>query len=146
MIKTQKPTIVFLMETKVLKYKLDSLKVKLGFQNLFFVDGVGQSGGLVVFWKEDLSLSIQSFSHKHINAWVISEENTKWMLTSSYGHPMTNLRMLGYNILKALRDLNPRMWLCNGDFNELLYNHDKCGGAERQTESNAASSPVFAGL
>lgn len=66
MIMTHKPTVIFLMETKVLKYKLDCLKVKLGFQNLFFVDGVGLSGGLAMFWRENLSLTIQSFSHRHI--------------------------------------------------------------------------------
>lgn len=71
------------------------------------MDGVRQSEGLAIFWKKDLSLSIQTFSHRDINGLLIFEKNTKWMLTCLNGYPVTDLRMLGYNILRALKDLNP---------------------------------------
>lgn len=59
------------------------------------------------------------------------EVNTKWMLTCFYGHHVLDLRVLGYNVLIALKDLHSGLRLCIGDFNELLYSHDKCGGVKR---------------
>lgn len=49
MVKIHEPSIVFLMETKVLHYKVDYLKGRLGFQGLFIVDEIGLSGGLALF-------------------------------------------------------------------------------------------------
>lgn len=46
----KKPSIIFLIETLCNKSKLDSIKLKLGFDGLFVVDRVGRSGGLGLFW------------------------------------------------------------------------------------------------
>jgi hypothetical protein len=51
MVKENKPNILFLMETKCRKEKLEVIRVKLGFAGLFVVDSVGISGGLVVYQK-----------------------------------------------------------------------------------------------
>jgi hypothetical protein len=78
------------METKLQRTKMTSLRVKLGFDSMFVVDSVGRSGGLALFWKEDVQLEIQNYSNRHINA-VITElgQNFQWKLTGFYGHPET---------------------------------------------------------
>jgi hypothetical protein len=62
MVKDKKPKMVFLMETKMSNKRVDFLKRKLGFENLFEVDSVGRSGGLVLLWKNDIRVDIQNYS------------------------------------------------------------------------------------
>jgi hypothetical protein len=44
MIKENRPTFLFLMETKSTKHRMEGLRVKLGFEGLFVVDPVGRNG------------------------------------------------------------------------------------------------------
>ena len=78
------------METKMHNKRLEFLKTKLGMENMFVVDSVRRSGGLVLLWKEDFNLTIQNYSKRHINAlvrtWVGELE---WKLTCMYGNPET---------------------------------------------------------
>jgi hypothetical protein len=41
---------VFLIENKLRKVKMDSIRSKLGFPNMIVVDCVGRSGGLALMW------------------------------------------------------------------------------------------------
>lgn len=72
MVKENNPNILFLIETKCNKNKLENLRVKLRYGGLFIVDSVGRSGGLALFWREDVLLEIQNF---HINAIVKCEDS-----------------------------------------------------------------------
>jgi exonuclease III len=49
LVKENNPNILFLMETKCKKSRLEYLRVKLGYGGLFVVDSVGRSGGLAFF-------------------------------------------------------------------------------------------------
>lgn len=57
MVEEKKPTILFLTETKFQQSIYGGIKWKLGFANVFVVDSVSKSGGLALFWKEDISLA-----------------------------------------------------------------------------------------
>ena len=88
LVKEKRPSLVFLMETKLQSHPFELIRVRLGFQNVFVVDNVGGSRGLALFWADDLTVKIQNYSRRHINAIVESEGNgKKWKLTSFYGHP-----------------------------------------------------------
>lgn len=103
------------------KTRMDKVKHWLGFQGLFTIDGIGHGGGLALLWKDNISLDIQSYSQRHINSWIISSTtNVPWMLTCFYGHPKTDKRIEGYQILRHLHTLDPHKWLCIGDFNEII--------------------------
>jgi exonuclease III len=52
MVKEKKPDILFLMETKCRKERMEGIRVKLNFQGLFVVEPVGLSGGLALLWKD----------------------------------------------------------------------------------------------
>jgi hypothetical protein len=73
LVKEKRPDMVFLMETKLQIARLESLKLKLGFDCVFVVDCKGRSGGLALFWKEELQVVIQNYSMRHINGKVYSE-------------------------------------------------------------------------
>jgi hypothetical protein len=62
MVKEKKPTVVFIMETKLHDKNLDFLRIKLGMQNMFIVDSVGKSGGLILLWQDNFNVEIQNFS------------------------------------------------------------------------------------
>jgi exonuclease III len=70
MLKVKKPNVVFLMETKLGKNKMELIRIKMGFSNLFVVDSVGRSGGLALLWDDDTELEIQNYSRRHINAFL----------------------------------------------------------------------------
>lgn len=65
------------------------------------------------------------------------------MLTFFYGHPKTNKRLEGYNILRHMNNLHPYMWLCIGDFNEVLFHSEKYGGAQRSNKQIAMFHDVL---
>ncbi|CAL5358216.1 unnamed protein product [Camellia sinensis] len=76
LLKYEDPNVVFLMETKCNKARMERLRCKFGFSSGFFVDRDGLGVGLALIWKAPLSV-------------------------------------------------NP--WLVLGDFNEVLFSHEKLG-------------------
>jgi hypothetical protein len=76
---------VFIMETKLRKKKMELVHCRLGFPNLFMVDSVGKSRGLVLFWGDDMVVDIQNFSQQHING-VVKNKNLEvlWKFTGFY--------------------------------------------------------------
>ena len=102
-INKQDSNIVFLMETKSDGW--DVLKVRdwCKYKNSFIVPSRGSSGGLALFWKKEIRLDIQTYSHSHIDAWVDGGDGIGWWhLTGFYGEPDTSKRWESWNKLKHL--------------------------------------------
>jgi hypothetical protein len=124
---------VFLMETKLQAVRLESIRIKLGFECLFVVDSNGRRGGLALLWKTDFHVSIQNFSLRHINARVYSDAfNFTWQFTMFYGHPDVCKRKESWALLKHLSTISQLHWICVGDLNEILQDSEKWGGARRR--------------
>ena len=133
MVNDKRSNLVFLMETKLRKKKMENVWTKIGFNNMFVVECVGKSGGLVLFWEDECSVEIQNFSHRHINAIVHNQQmNIDWKFTGFYGQPDATKRFEGWNLLKCLARIAPDPWLCIGDFNVVLVMSEKLGGNLRQ--------------
>jgi hypothetical protein len=58
------------------------------------VDSDGLSGGIGLFWSEEVEVDIQSFSSAHINAKVrmIDSDLPMWRFTGFYGEPRAENR------------------------------------------------------
>jgi hypothetical protein len=54
------PNILFLMETKCRKDRMESIKVKLGFSGLFVVELMGRNRGLALLWQDVQNMEIQN--------------------------------------------------------------------------------------
>jgi exonuclease III len=138
MVKEKKPDILFLMETKCKKERLEIIRVRLGFQCLFVVEPVGLSGGLALLWRDQKLLEVQNYTRRHINAIVHdSAAGEPWKLTCFYGHPVTAKRHESWALLEHLKLFQPILWVCIGDFNEVLTQEEKTGVVlrkERQME------------
>lgn len=60
---------------------------------------------------------------------IIKEgDGFKWRLTGIYGEPKTELRENTWKLLRTLHGHVNLPWLCVGDFNEILYTHEKQDG------------------
>ena len=54
----EEPIIVFLMETNLKKDWIELIKEKYKMKNCFVVPSIGNSGGLILLWKEELRVDI----------------------------------------------------------------------------------------
>jgi hypothetical protein len=62
-----KPKMVFLLETKLQQNKMEVIKAKASFDNVFTMDCVGRSGGLALLWNNEEGVKIQNYNHHHID-------------------------------------------------------------------------------
>ena len=99
------PKIVFLMETKLKKNRMERIKNRIGFANGLIVSNVGRSGGIALLWTREINLEVISYTRFHVNA-VISETSSdyKWRLTGFYGHSETHKRYESWHLLTFLHN------------------------------------------
>ncbi|KAH6784204.1 hypothetical protein C2S52_009163, partial [Perilla frutescens var. hirtella] len=57
-----------------------------------------------------------------------------WRLTGIYGWPEDHLKYKTWELMRQLKQVEHDKWLCIGDFNEVLYHHEKLGGLMREDE------------
>ncbi|KAA3480968.1 reverse transcriptase [Gossypium australe] len=99
------------------------------------VEAEGSKGGLCLAWKKDLDVKLKSFSKWHIDV-LIKEENVEedWRFTGFYGSPYSKDKNSVWDLLKRLAQESDYPWLVEGDFNEILYSFEKCGGIPRDSK------------
>ncbi|KAL5539506.1 hypothetical protein UlMin_045993 [Ulmus minor] len=125
------PSLVFLSETLSTKAQMERLRVRLGFSGMLTWDREGRSGGLCLFWSDSIHVQLLSGSRGHIDVKVTSHDSTCWRFSGLYGNPDTSLKTQFWTLLKRLGDVSSMPWLCGGDLNEILFGHEKQGGAAR---------------
>ncbi|KAG6649980.1 hypothetical protein CIPAW_06G011600 [Carya illinoinensis] len=132
LVKTKSPHLVFLLETKCSSEKMETIRVKSGFDNCFAVGNVGRSGGLALMWNSSIEVKVDTFTNWHISVHVkLPNSDKSWLLTGFYGYPNTTKRSETWQILKALKPAPQVPWLCFGDFNEITCLSEKFGAAIR---------------
>ena len=89
---------------------------------------VGRSGGVALFWRCDLDVRLRSFSKYHIDAEVKEHDGFVWRMTGIYGEPDMERRDITWKLLRILKNPSDLPWICLGDFNEILFSHEKEGG------------------
>ena len=79
----------------------------------------GRGGGLVLFWKTNINLTIAGSNKHYIDAFINKNSENEWRLMGFYGEPKTARRSEAWNELKNLNTHPETPWLCVGDFNEI---------------------------
>lgn len=107
----------------------------MGFVSSVTVPPVGLSGGLVIFWKQHVDLTVYFQSPNFVDCYVKSN-GFGFFLSFVYGHPNPSFRNNLWERLQRIA-INRRglPWFIQGDFNELLSNNEKQGGRRRQDSS-----------
>ncbi|XP_016669937.1 uncharacterized protein [Gossypium hirsutum] len=132
-LKLYNPQIVFFMETKIIKNQMERIRRRCGFQNGIDVDSNGSRGGLCLAWRDDVTISLRSFSKRHIDVIIEdTDEGNRWRFTGFYGSTYMQGRNESWDLLKNLRNAEELPWFVCGDFNEIMYGHEKRGGLPRE--------------
>lgn len=122
------PEFVFLSETKLKKMSMEKKKVSISYTNGLVIPSHGRNGGLAFLWKKDITVDVQSYSDRHIDAIITKDSGFKWRITGFYGNPEANRRKESWDLLKALSKKFQLPWLCFRDFNEIASAGEKMGG------------------
>nr|CCA66036.1 hypothetical protein [Beta vulgaris subsp. vulgaris] len=129
---SENPQIVFLSETKLKSYEMESVKKKLKWEHMVAVDCEGECrkrrGGLAMLWRSEIKVQVMSMSSNHIDIVVGEEAQGEWRFTGIYGYPEEEHKDKTGALLSALARASRRPWLCGGDFNLMLVASEKKGG------------------
>lgn len=116
------------METRAIRSKVEHLKYALKFTNSFVVEPNGTTGGLALFWNKDCAVEISSSSQNFIHTMVtMKDEIIGKDYTFIYGEPIQQRRQTLWQVISRLKPPDHRAWCCLGDFNEILFHHEKDG-------------------
>jgi len=131
LVRKKAPTILFLMETKLIDREMEPIKRELGFYGMLAVSCNGRRGGLALLWRADVTVDTQTYSPNHIDVSVHPQTSPVWRLTWLYGHPKEELKLETWRLMRHLHARPCLPWVCLGDFNELLASDEKNGGNSR---------------
>ena len=92
---------------------------------------MGHSGGLGFYWRSLINLTIEGSNKYYIDDVVDKGLESEWRFTSFYGEPNIARRNEAWIKLRSLNSRPERPWLCCGDFNDIIIQDEKLGGATR---------------
>ena len=119
------------METKSNKGWMEYVHDQCEFMSGLILPSDGSSGGLALFWRNEVIVHIQNYPSSHIDAFVDGGVDGWWHFTGFYGNPETSRQCESWSLLKSLNNYSQLPWLAIGDFNELVGLFGKEGGASR---------------
>jgi hypothetical protein len=64
---------------------MEKLQGSMGYRHGICVDGKGKSGGMALWWRDGIDVSIQPWCQYYIDA-MITYDNTSWRFTGIYGN------------------------------------------------------------
>ncbi|CAA7018096.1 unnamed protein product, partial [Microthlaspi erraticum] len=131
---TVAPNILFLMETKNQDPSVFHVCQPLGFSNRFTVPPLGLSGGLALFWSDNVSLEVLASSPHFIDT-KIKFQGIVSFITFTYGAPQVENIAEIWDLISSLGSSRDEPWLLTGDFNEILDSSEKVGGPLRSEGS-----------
>jgi hypothetical protein len=114
LIRSYNPAVVFLNETKQKKQYMERLQWSMGFRHGVCVEGKGKGGGLALWWRDGIEVTVRPWCQHYIDA-KITCDNGLWRFIGIYGEPQTDLRGKTWDVLRYLRSQDNLPWLCVGD-------------------------------
>ena len=119
------------METVCSRSHLDTVKLKIRYDEIFVVDKLGHIEGLAFMWNKSSKVSLLCYSHNFIDVEVDMEGMGEWRITGFYGLPESSRRHEFWQVLRSLSSKSSLPWICIRDFNDLLNSEEKRGGENR---------------
>jgi hypothetical protein len=113
------------------KNSVENLSRSLGYDKSFAISSSGRSGGLGLFWNNEIKIEVLPYSQYHLDVIVSEQGQENWRLTVVYGEAQVSERHKTWDMLKFIRSSNDLPWLCIGDFNEVLHREEHEGVNER---------------
>lgn len=130
-VRAKNPSVVFLADILTEEARLEFIQNSIIFYHWWVVPRVGRSGGLVLYWRSSIYLTIKWSDKNYIDAIIDKDLESERRLTGFYGELETVRSNEAWDKLKSLSSWPERPWLCYGDFNEIIRQDEKLGGATR---------------
>eukprot|EP00253_Pinus_taeda_P020287 PITA_20287 len=148
MIQQEKPSLVFLQETKGNSNSLEKILNKVWTSCcLVSVDSLGTSGGLAILWNPQI-LSLQDFHASHFfisTTFHLIGTNIHGLLTNVY-FPQDLQKKL--DVLNSLTNLSSGrrhpLWISGGAYNIITVLEEKSGGREKLEEDSTSFKEFIA--
>ena len=116
------PKLVFLSETRQSEERIKNLWWRLGLKGCLARSSVGLSGGIALFWEENLNVKLLTINDKLIDVSVQeSPSSPVWCISFVYGEPRVENRHLTWELLQRIKHRAILPWIVMGDFNEALW-------------------------
>lgn len=130
-IRAKDPSVTFIAETWADKARLEIVQRNIDFQHECLLPKEGQGGGIALFWKASTNLVVVDSSNYFIDPLIDKGTDNEWRFMGFYGDLDISRRIEAWDRLRTL-NYNPDVpWLCAGDFNEIIRQDEKKGGAIR---------------
>ena len=91
----------------------------------------GRSGGVIFLWKKEVVIEQTFSAPKYIDVRVTEMPDKVWRMTGIYGEPRWEDKYKTWDKLRELKNQSNQPWVILGDFNEILFSHEKEGGNPR---------------
>ena len=93
------------------------------------INSSGRSGGIGIFWKDEIKVEVIGFSQYHVDVIVENLAEIKFRAMFVYGEAQVNKRYKTWNTLRGIVNVSNLPWMAMGDFNEVIHarEHDGVG-------------------
>lgn len=112
-----KADIIFLSETHLEEWPAECLRKRLKMDRKEVSASNGQSGGLIMYWKNETSISLRFKTNNFIDVDVGINTGSAWRLTGMYGEPKWEDKYKTWQRMRDLHAQSDRAWLIIGDLN-----------------------------
>ncbi|XP_019163182.1 PREDICTED: uncharacterized protein LOC109159537 [Ipomoea nil] len=128
LVRSKRPSVVYLIKTFVDKQRMETIRVQLGYDNVFTVDADGHSGGLALLWNNIVEFAVTGYSSNHIDTEIRLDVGCPcWRFTGFYGYRERQRRREAWQLLRTLSARSQLPWVVMGDYNDLLDQFEKRG-------------------
>lgn len=79
-------------------------------------------------WKNEGAVAIKGSCNHYIDYEVVCDQVGRWRYTGFYGCPERQRRQESWELLRKLAGDSTLPWCLLGDFNDILFDHEKFGG------------------
>jgi exonuclease III len=132
LIRTYRPLIVFICETRQGENKIKELKCRLGLKFCTSHVGKGKGAGIALYWDEQVDLEVLALGPRFIDVLIKNGPNNQsWRITFVYGEPKAAERHHMWTTLSRIKDNANAPWLMLGDFNETMWQHEHFSETKR---------------
>ncbi|KAI8022427.1 hypothetical protein LOK49_LG03G03753 [Camellia lanceoleosa] len=126
LIKSHKPTILILMETKIPYSSMGNLFNNMGFTAVTIMDPIERSGGIWHLWDiTQVTIRASHATNQVIQATIHKEDYEEWILSALYTSPNASQREVLWNNLEETANNMEKPWLVAGDFNDFTNSSER---------------------